>query len=135
MARHRFAAGLGAAAMLLTAAVPALGTARWFHSPSGNLSCEVTDHDSVRGNHAYCQSARTPVSATLTPKGSIKICRGERCLGNGPEDATTLGYGHAIVVGRFRCTSRVDGIRCRVHATGRGYLISSSGVRVLPKLR
>ncbi|MFN8124701.1 MAG: hypothetical protein U0237_20015 [Thermoleophilia bacterium] len=116
-------------ATLAVLAVPATGSAavRWFHSPTGNLSCEVADHD-TRGSYAYCQSERTPVSAKLAPNGTVRICTGTGCLGNGPEDAITLRYGRSVTVGRYRCTSRADGIRCRVRASGRGFLINASGV-------
>ncbi|MFN8111457.1 MAG: DUF6636 domain-containing protein [Thermoleophilia bacterium] len=128
--RHRLVPRLcaaGAAAALLAGAGSAAAAVHWFKSPTGNLSCEVADHDS-RGSYAYCQSERKPVSAKLRLSGVVKVCTGETCLGNGPEGTPVLAYGHAVTVGRFRCTSRADGIRCRVKATGRGYLINGSGV-------
>lgn len=118
-----------ASAALFSAVDRADAAARWFYSPSGNISCQVIDGDSRRDSEAYCQSVARAHSVTMTPDGRLSICRGEKCLGNGPEDATLLAYGRSVRVGRFSCTSRRDGMRCRVLSTGRGFFISKDTIR------
>jgi hypothetical protein len=66
---------------------------------------------------------------TMGPAGGLKVCNGQACLSDGPENAFTLGYGHAVRVGPFRCTSRTSGMTCRVIGKGRGFVISRSGLR------
>jgi hypothetical protein len=102
---------------------PAAGaTVRWFHSPSGNIECEV------RSAYAYCQTWKPPRSVELRVSGRLRRCSGVRCLGNGPTNATTLRYGRSLVVGPFRCTSLTIGMRCLVRSTGHGFLLSRAGI-------
>ena len=124
MFRTCLIAALAAAAMPATAAAKT----RWFHSPSGNIQCEVSS-GGARGAYAYCQTFTPAASATLKESGRTKVCRGGACLGDGPENAFTLGYGKAVRVGAFRCTSRVSGMTCRVVGKGRGFTISREGIR------
>lgn len=116
-------------AALIAAALPATASAKvsFFHSPSGNIQCEVAANDS-RGTYAYCQTFEPVQSVKLNAKGKSKVCRGATCVGDGPQDAFTLGYGKAVKVGGFRCTSRESGITCRVIGKGRGFKISRSGI-------
>lgn len=111
------------AAAAVVSASSAGAVVRWFHSPSGNIQCEVASA-APRGTYAYCQTFEPPRSARLTANGRVQICRGERCIGNGPENAFTLRYGTGVRVGPFRCTSRRIGMRCVVVRTGRGFFIS-----------
>jgi hypothetical protein len=124
-----FAAGTG---FLVLGAIVGAGSAsakvRWFHSPSGNIQCQVSAND-ARGNSAYCQTFERPQSVTLRRSGKMDLCRGIKCLGNGPEDAFTLLYGHSVRVGPFRCTSLKRGIRCRLIARRTGFLINRNHVR------
>ena len=115
-----FTAVVVAAAVSATAARAAV---RSFHSPTGNIECEVAATD-VRGTYAYCQTFRSPKSIRLAASGRMKVCTGTRCLGNGPEDAFTLRYGRSVDLGPFRCTSRTTGMRCVVRRSGHGFLIS-----------
>jgi hypothetical protein len=108
------------------AAIPS--AVRWFHSPSGNIQCEVASHD-ARGTYAYCQTFEPRQTAKLTADGRTSVCVGPTCsIGDGPEDATVLPHGQSIGVGIFRCTSAVNGIRCIVIASGRGFRIARRGV-------
>ena len=120
------------AGALIALALPAGAAAkvRWFHSPSGNIQCEVAAHDQ-RGTYAYCQTFEPTASVKLDKAGHSKICRGGNCVGNGPENAFTLGYGHSVTVGPFRCTSRTSGMTCRVVATGHGFRIARRGITLL----
>jgi hypothetical protein len=120
------------------AAIPS--AVRWFHSPSGNIQCEVASYEpppllglslrpEVRGTYAYCQTFEPRQTAILTANGRTSICVGPTCsVGDGPEDATVLPHGLSIRVGIFRCTSAVTGISCFVIASGRGFRIARQGV-------
>jgi hypothetical protein len=102
---------------------------RWFHSPSGNIECEVAARDS-RGTYAYCQTFRPLQTATLRRNGHTTACtRGACPVGNGPENARTLAYGRSIVVGPFRCSSSRLGVRCVLRASGHGFAIARAGVK------
>jgi len=109
-------------AALAFAPVAAGATVRWFHSPSGNIECEV------RSTYAFCQTWKPARSVELRAGARLERCSGVRCLGNGPSNATTLGYGRSVVVGPFRCTSLTTGMRCLVRSTGHGFLLSRAGV-------
>lgn len=119
------AIALGATAQTVGAA-PAATV--WFHSPSGNIGCQVSP-GGVRGKTAYCQTVHPAESVTLHADGRLSICRGGRCLGNGPENQFMLGYGRHVLVGPFRCaSSRTQGIACVVRQTGRGFAIARQGI-------
>jgi len=98
---------------------------RWFHSPSGNIQCEVAYHDS-RGSYAFCQTFEPAASATLHLNGHTKLCHGGACLGDGPENAFTLHYGHSVTIGSFTCSSSTSGMRCTVGH--HGFLIHRAGI-------
>ncbi|MCW2989546.1 MAG: hypothetical protein JWM73_140 [Solirubrobacterales bacterium] len=117
-------------AALVAAALPATASAKvsWFHSPSGNIECEVASNDS-RGTYAYCQTFDPVASVKLNAKGASKVCHGASCVGDGPPEAFTLGYGKAVKVGIFRCTSRTSGMTCRVIGKGHGFTIARAGIR------
>lgn len=100
---------------------------RWFHSPSKNIECQVSS-SAAQGTAAYCQSFSPARSATLRRNGRTHVCRGMKCLGNGPENAFTLHYGDSVRVGPFCCKSLRRGMRCKVVKSGRGFLINTQGV-------
>ncbi|HEY1370702.1 MAG TPA: DUF6636 domain-containing protein [Gaiellaceae bacterium] len=123
---------LAVAVAVLAFAQPAgsaTATVRWFHSPTGNIQCEVASRG-PGGTFAFCQTFKAPRSATLRRDGRTRVCRGVGCLGNGPENAFTLRYGRSVTVGPFRCTSRRSGMRCIVRASGHGFAISRERLRV-----
>jgi hypothetical protein len=124
--RWLFAGGLCAAA--LAGAATAQAKVAWFLSPSGNLGCEVADHD-PRGAYAFCQSNQRPQTVRMAVSGRLRICRGVHCLGDPPENTPTLPYGRRVRVGRFGCTSEQAGIRCTVIATGKGFVLDRKTVR------
>jgi hypothetical protein len=139
MSTARKRAAALAVALLATAALPgsalpnqqAARGASFFHSPSGNIECELDwQRGSGIADAAYCQTFQPPRSVTMRPSGAMRLCTGVRCLGNGPVDAFTLQYGHATRLGPFRCISRPAGMRCT--AAGRGFLLARSGVHGLP---
>jgi hypothetical protein len=121
------AAAAGALALAGAAGARA-GLVRWFHSPSGNIQCEVASAD-PRGTYAYCQTFTPLQTATLIPTGRTTVCSHRTCsVGNGPVGATTLAYGRSIRVGIFECSSSTSGMRCVVTASRHGFTIARRGV-------
>jgi len=110
--------------------VPKALTLVGIYSPSRNLSCEMSDHG-PGGSHVFCQSEKAPHTVAMDVNGRLKICNGERCIGNAGENTPfrRLAYGTALTVGRFRCSSSQAGFRCVVISSGRGFLIDKVGVR------
>ena len=109
-------------ALMLTTASPALAEVKSFYSPSKNISCEVSS-GGERGAYAFCQSLQKPRSVTLSEQGTLEVCDGTKCLGDGPEDAFELGYGKSVKVGNFECMSKTTGMRC-VSPSGNGFELS-----------
>jgi len=101
----------------------AFAKVKWFHSPSKNISCEVSS-GGERGAYAFCQSLQKPRSVTLSKQGTLEVCHGTKCLGDGPETAFELGYGKSVEVGNFKCTSKKTGMRCSVSPSGHGFELS-----------
>ena len=102
---------------------------RWFHSPSGNIECEIASAD-ARGTYAYCQTFTPLQTATLERDGHTKVCSRRACaVGNGPEGAPALAYGRSVRVGIFRCSSALTGMRCVVVSSGHGFTIARQGVK------
>jgi hypothetical protein len=104
---------------------------RWFHSPSGNISCEVGAARPQLGTYAFCATVKPARCARLDGSGQLRVRRGLTCQGNAPETSFTLAYGKSVRVGPFRCTSRMDGMRCVIVLTGHGFLISRERVKRL----
>jgi hypothetical protein len=103
--------------------------ARWFHSPSRNIECEVGVSRPGLGTYVFCLSKRPVRCAKLKPDGKVLVY--QNCLldGNGSENAFTLRYGHSLRVGPFRCTSRRIGMQCLVVRNGHGFFISREGLK------
>jgi hypothetical protein len=117
---------LGALAVQPGAGWSSASLVRFFHSPSGNIQCEVASKD-PRGTYAYCQTFKAPRSVQLFATGRLKTCTGMKCLGDGPENAFTLAYGRSTTVGPFRCTSLTTGMRCTL-PSGHGFLLGRTGL-------
>jgi len=111
--------------VLVATAAPASASstaARWFHSPSGNIVCELRARSAL-GTSAFCVSKRPVRCATLNPSG--QVVRHQNCLlGDPREDEFTLRYGRSVRLGPFRCTSRRTGMQCVVVRNGHGFAIS-----------
>lgn len=101
--------------------------ARWFQSPSGNIQCELDYRRAGVPNVADCQTFTPARSAQLTTSGALRICTGVGCVGNGPDNETTLAYGSSISLGPFRCSSRTTGVTCTIRS-GAGFTIARAGV-------
>lgn len=108
---------IAAAAFLLLSAT-AIGAPKYFQSPSGNIGCGIS-RDGARCDvreHSWKappkpKSCRLDWGYGLTVGKSGKssfFCAGDSVLGVG----STLPYGQSVRRGRFKCTSRTDGVRC-----------------------
>ncbi len=104
----------------------AAGHARFFLSPSHNISCEIDVGQVGIPDQAYCQTMQPPASATLSVSGKARRCHGTGCIGNPPEHDPTLAYGRSVSLGPFRCTSRSSGVTCADR--GGRFTISRSGI-------
>lgn len=101
-----------------------------FRTPSRNIICSLGDSSDYLG--VICSSFKAPLRVKMDAGGRLKICHGRRCVvgcGCVPEGISTLGYGKQITVGRFRCRSQRSGVTCTVIRSGKGFLISRTGVR------
>jgi hypothetical protein len=110
-----------------TLAAPSAASAasRFFHSPSGNIECQL--NTGTGGAFALCETIRPARRAVLHANGTTTVCRGAGCLSNGPEDAFTLRYGRSTALGGFRCVSMRTGMRC-VSPRNHGFTISRAGL-------
>jgi hypothetical protein len=105
---------------------------RGFYSPSHNIYCGMYDDSTYR--FVECASYRPQQKATLKTSGRVTLCRNRDItrnpcnIGNPGEGTPALAYGRQATVGRFRCLSRKSGMKCFVIQTGKGFLISRSGV-------
>ena len=114
---------------------PGASAAKYFHSPSGNIGCGVSKQG------ARCDIREKDWSApprprscnldwgyglTLGTRGKGRFfCGGDSLLGIG----TRLGYGKSTRRGRFKCVSRVDGVKCKNVRNGHGFFISRERYR------
>jgi hypothetical protein len=109
-----------------------------FDSPTHNIGCVIW-LDNETGGIARCdisQKAWKPAiprprscdgdfGGGLDVQGSNRgeyLCATDTALG-GP-GSPVLAYDHGYDVGRFRCVSAVDGMRCENRITGHGFWIS-----------
>ncbi len=105
-----------------------------FYSPSRGIECGMGDDGHSAGGQSAsvaCWMFNPVQKATLYPDGRLAICRGSeaRCRLANIGEAPTLSYGRKTTVGRFRCLSLQDGMRCTVIQSGTGFLINRDGVR------
>jgi hypothetical protein len=127
------AGAAGPARSANTRARPANGQAfEFFAPPALGMECGMY----LSGVH--CQSERVhpyfAQVAELKPNGSATFCAARRVsnrcdLGNAGEHASRLGYGRKATVGGFRCVVLRSGIECTIIASGKGFLITRSGMR------
>jgi hypothetical protein len=103
-------------------------TQRFFRSPPGNIECELDFRAAGLANAASCQTFEPSRSVTLSPSGTLKVCAGQGCIGNGPDNETTLAYGASISLGPLHCTSLTSGVRCTL-ASDKGFAIARAGVK------
>jgi len=92
-----------------------------FYSPTRNISCEIDPTEEL------CLTVSPPQAAHLHSDGTYTTCTGENCLSNAGVDTGILAYGTSTSNGTFTCVSRPSGMTCT--ASGRGFTISTSGIR------
>ena len=118
----------------LAAASPA-SAATFFHSPSGNIRC-VIDRTSL----TRCDITNRDWSPPPKPRScefdwgnSLMVgLRGRGhfiCVSDAVDRGRTLDYGQSIRRGRFRCRSRVTGVRCVNLRNRHGFALSMQSVR------
>jgi uncharacterized protein DUF6636 len=125
---------LAAAITTLVAATPA-SAATFFHSPSGNIRC-VIDRTSITRcditNRDWSPPPK-PSSCEFDWGNSLGLgIRGRGrflCVSDAVDRGRTLNCGDAIRRGRFRCRSRVSGMRCTNVLGGHGFSLSKQRVR------
>ncbi|MFG1602429.1 DUF6636 domain-containing protein [Actinoplanes sp. NPDC049265] len=102
---------------------------RQFTLPSKNIGCLVTA-ESARcditektweppAKPADCEQAWGN-AVTVTAEGATVTCAGDTVLGA----TEILGYGKAVQVGEFVCTSATAGIRCTHVPSGHGFTLA-----------
>ena len=144
---HSAVAAVTVAGALLTAAVAPVGAASpgahaapaaapaasyaTFKAPSKNIFCAMSA-TSVRCDvliHTYKPTKRpswceadwgSSMSVGKSGKGHF-LCVADST--NDPSDPI-LAYGHSKSFGRYTCTSRTDGMRCRNRWTGHGFQVA-----------
>jgi hypothetical protein len=115
----------------LAVAVPAVAGSKttFFKTANGKISCQLSSGGAL-GTLAYCQTTGPASSAKLHRNGFVKICKGVGCIGNPPENATTITAEHDVVVGPFTCyTTIARTVVCYVTKTGKGLEVSGSGIK------
>jgi hypothetical protein len=95
----------------------------------GTISCEI-DNGYVNAHQAYCQTITPAESVTMSLKGKLKKCVGQRCIGNPADNAVNLPYGSSTGAGPFHCLSTKPGVICTI--SGKGFRISKSGIVAWP---
>lgn len=96
--------------------------AKFFQSPSGNISCEIDyKHGARIPDGAYCMSIDPPQNVSMNSSGVlVSVCtEGVSCLSNPPQGEPTLPYKHTTGLGPFTCLSEFSGVTCTV-GSGRG---------------
>jgi hypothetical protein len=93
----------------------------------------MSDGGGATGAGVTCWSVETPKQVRMDARGQLKTCRGRRCIDLGCGcvegfDYPKLAYGRSIAFAPFRCTSLMSGVRCTVVSSGKGFLISRSGL-------
>jgi hypothetical protein len=116
---------------MIPAVLAAAAAVSWFHSPSGNIQCEVGANRLQLGTYAFCATVKPARCVRMTGNGRMRVKSGLSCQDDAPETSFTLAYGKSVRVGPFRCTSRQDGMRCVIVVTGHGFVISRERVKRL----
>ena len=118
----------------LAAAAPA-SAATFFHSPSGNIRCVIDATSFTR-----CDITNRDWSPPPKPRAcefdwgnSLAVSfRGRGrflCVSDAVDRGRRLDYGESIQRGRFRCRSRMSGMRCVNVRNGHGFALSKQRVQ------
>ncbi len=125
---------IGASAPFGTASI--LDRTTFFQSPSHNIACAMTS-EGVRcdiRDHSW-KAPPKPASCDVDYGGGLSLiergkghdtCAGDTLLGSGE----VLAYGRSEKVGRFRCTSKMTGVKCVNRRNGHGFKLATASVRL-----
>jgi hypothetical protein len=120
------------AALILAAPATA---ATSFHSPSGNIRCVIDRTSFTRcdiTNRDWSPPPK-PESCEFDWGNSLRLgFRGRGrflCVSDAVDSGRKLDYGQTIRRGRFRCRSRMSGMRCVNVRNGHGFALSKQRVR------
>jgi hypothetical protein len=115
-------------------AIAAATSVFWFQTPSHNIACTgyaktircdtrfVTKYSQPRYKPTGCDLDWGPLGMGPTGRAHV-LCVGDTALN---PKAQVLRYGQSKVFGgKFRCTSRTSGLRCR-NRSGHGFFLSRS---------
>jgi hypothetical protein len=124
-----------AALFAALAAAPSASAAVSFHSPSGNIRCVIDRTSFTRCDitNRDWSPPREPQSCEFDWGNSLGLTfRGRGhflCVSDAVDSGRRLGYGQSIQRGRFRCRTRMSGIRCVNVRNGHGFALSKQSVR------
>jgi hypothetical protein len=97
-------------------------------NPAG-ITCILKDDGTVQGAGVFCWLGSPwppPTHVWMGPDGQYdETTMVAEPVGLG---GPALEYGKSVTIGRFRCSSAVAGLSCVVVNTGKGFLISPSGI-------
>jgi hypothetical protein len=120
------------AALILAAPATA---ATSFHSPSGNIRCVIDRTSFTRcdiTNRDWSPPPK-PQSCEFDWGNSLRLgFRGRGrflCVSDAVDSGRKLDYGQTIRRGRFRCRSRMSGMRCVNVRNSHGFALSKQRVR------
>ncbi len=104
-----------------------------FVSPSKNIQCyfgpQTQNNPTVT---VSCQSFNKPSTVMLSVnEGIVYSCSASTTcnVGNGPVGMQVMPYGSSVTTNGYLCKSETAGVTCTVQSTGKGFLISDTGVQ------
>lgn len=115
--------------MLLTTDRPGGGGGGLYSPLPGRISCTMKDGDEDE-YYVRCGSETLGQAVTLTLDGQTTLCVSGCPLGPSPWSMRPprLPLGQNVTLDHFRCLSQANGVLCTVIASGKGFLINSTGI-------
>jgi hypothetical protein len=115
--------------MLLTSGRPGSGGGNLYSPLPGRIYCSVKDGDEDEF-YVYCGSETLGQTVRLELSGQTSICASNCQIAEPPWNLrpARLPIGLNITFERFRCASQQTGVLCTVIASGKGFLINSTGI-------
>ncbi len=126
-------APLAALVTALAVAAPA-SAATSFHSPSGNIRCVIDGTSFTRCDITKRNWSPPPQPQSCEFDWGNSLGLGLRgrgrflCVSDAVDSGRVLDYGKSIKRGRFRCRSRMSGMRCLNVRNGHGFALSKQHV-------
>ncbi|WP_409437605.1 hypothetical protein [Mycobacterium sp. SMC-14] len=103
-----------------------------FFGTRAGFNCEINYRRAELPDAAYCMSVNPPQHVSMDTDGELSVCRDSvNCLSNPPFDQPILPFGQSAGAGPFTCQSEAAGVTCTVNSSGRGFVISSSGIEAV----